>query len=207
MPARPPRFTVEVGTNGRVYYTVDRVGVFTLEPNPYQDDGSILVSHGRGSAYLTSSYKNLPEAPVIYGITLLGGSVYNPDRDKANPWARITVRRLTDRYTGQSVPDATRRRTEAIIEVLAGDWLQRPDLPLLKAAAQCQLLPARIREHQHVQQKLLAQRDELDAKITEEHDQIEALHSQLRDAQRLTGQDLSLNRPPAGERGAEARSA
>jgi hypothetical protein len=191
-----------------VYYTVDRVGVFTLEPNPYHDDdGRILVSHGRGSAYLASSYKNLPDAPVIYGIMLLGGSVFDPDRDKANPWARITVRRLTDRYTSQAVPDATRRRTEAIIEVLAADWLQRPDLPLLKAAAQCQLLPVRMREHQHTRQRLLAQRDQLDAKIGEEQDQIEALQSQLREAQRLTGQDLSPGHSPRCERDPEARSA
>ncbi len=83
-------FTATATDWGRVEFDVDQVGIFTVAfgSNGYPhdcDSERIEVVYGRwADDILFGRARELPSAPVINGIQLAGGSVFDPDQALAH---------------------------------------------------------------------------------------------------------------------------
>jgi hypothetical protein len=159
---------------GRVYYTVDKVGTFTIGwdahgPTP---DANLHVWWGRWDSdrYHHHGYEPLPEAPVFYGITLVGAAVFHPDKvDEDRAWW-LPARRSLGQFRSESVPDGTQARAWDALRPLARDFLGRDDRGALLAAHQILHAPRRRTD-------LNRQIDALQAEIVERQDRLEALQA------------------------------
>lgn len=157
-------FEAEVVDLGRVAYRVQRVGTFTMSYGasryPRQDDGTYLeVGYGRWSSpHLPGRNEVVEDAPVIYGVHLVCGAVFDADvaiahllEDSSWPWWLATQRRTTDRAGWEafgSAPEATARRAAGIVAALTEDYLDRDDAPQLLAAHRRGHAQERLSEHQ-----------------------------------------------------------
>lgn len=153
-------------STGRVFYTVPRVGTFTLEPGQdldgWRDDPlCVHMTYGRAPLTWHSGYAPLPDAPVLYGITLVGAAVFGTDPEP--PTWGFPCRRSTGPYTATSVPPRTAQRARAIALELAGDWLARPDRGRLLDAHRMWKAPARLAAAELAHQRALDRLAEVQA--------------------------------------------
>ena len=147
-------WTTDYATGVTVYRaSAPRVaGSFTVvtEHSPYEstvdvDTPRVRVVYGRGDLHAVYGDRHA-DRPVINSVQLTGASVVDTTTLRAHrvDGAWTPGRRLSDRdvhasrstgpYTSQSAPQATQRRTAAIIEALLSHWLTRPDNLALRVA-------------------------------------------------------------------------
>lgn len=159
--------------HGRVAYRVDRVGTFTLYRDP------LTYGAGRDAPGLRCTYgldlepvwhhgtEPLPEAPVVFGVTLVGATVFDPDRRQPeSPWW-LVVRRPVDRFRSERAPERTCARVSEIVGALTEHYLGRADRFALEHAQAVSLAPGRLREHE----RHLADLDRRIAALRQERDQ------------------------------------
>jgi hypothetical protein len=152
------RITVEAEVDheaGVVFYTVAKVGTFTIGPDIYSSSQDysedprpryVHVTYGRFVGY-PYAYTSPPEAPVIYGVTLTGGAVLDPSTlDDLTPW-RFPCRRYMGPYSAMSAPDGVKRRCLDITVALLRDYFARPDLDVIERAHQRRQAPGMYAGH------------------------------------------------------------
>lgn len=168
---------------GRVVYRVAGVGAFTLEREafgyPARRDNiectyGVLTGdrrfYGRGP---------LPEAPVVFGITIGGGAVFNPDRftdpDRKDDrgcrawWGNLPAQRAPeDGSYGGSVPDGTGKRLTDILGALTLHYLDRPDRPAIEHAQAVRFAGQRLATHQREIDRLREEIVEREAALVRE---------------------------------------
>jgi hypothetical protein len=147
---------------GRVIYTVDKVGCFTIERDHFgnidQRADSLYIAYGRiETEHHPRAYDSpvLPDAPVVNGVQLgNGGCGFNPDKLSADPDGRgylqeWPVFRPANRglIINDPVSDATRKRVKYICVALMSHYLNRPDYPAIERARARYLAPTRLRQH------------------------------------------------------------
>lgn len=168
---------------GRVVYVVDRIGSFTIERWPYgypERSTDLAVWYGRNDhdGYVSGD-KPLPEAPVVFGITICGAAVFSEDRftdpalaeDLTKPWRALNVQRQVRERPfplSTSAPDGTRVRVTGIVGVLVLDYLAREDRPAIDRAHQVRCAPDRLRGHQRTITGLRTQMAEIQAQLDRE---------------------------------------
>lgn len=147
---RELRTTVEVDwSRGRVFYTVGRVGTFTFERDLFGNtDGraaTLHVFYGRheGEGY---PYDQLPEPPVVFGVTLKGACGFNPEKLVQEPEHGHYMWRV-DRAEGCEAPAGTRKRVHEICSALVTHYLTRDEYEAVEQARARYLAPARLRKH------------------------------------------------------------
>jgi hypothetical protein len=180
---RPIDVTDEVDADmGRVVYRVAGIGAFTIErdPNGYSVDpardyalhctygvltGPRLI-YGRGA---------LPEAPVMFGITIGGAAVFSPSRftEETNRYGRpwrwsLPMQRATEHECRGSVPQRTSDRVSDIVGALTLHYLDRPDREDIEHIQAVRLAPSRLNAHTSTIARLTEQIDDLIAKRTHE---------------------------------------
>lgn len=139
---------------GRVVYVVDKVGTFTMERDEYgrTDDRAraLHVHYGRhdGEDWYSGD-EPLPDAPVVFGITITGGATYPEERftDPAYRPSWYWPARRARSAGGGAVPTRTAGRVEAIVRVLTLDYITRPDYDAIEHARAQYLAPTRLRKH------------------------------------------------------------
>lgn len=157
---RPITFTATATDCGRVEFDVDQAGTFTMAfgANGYPHDcdaDQLETGYGRWSDdVLFGRRQLLPDAPIINGIQLIGGSVFDPDealahlRDTETDWSGwLTVYRHNDSWNEQ-VPWKTRERVAYIVARLTESFLERDDVEELLAAHRAHHAPTRIARHE-----------------------------------------------------------
>lgn len=175
------RLTATVDTDwerGLTFYAVDRIGAFTVDWEPYgypKRQPGVRVQYGRVVDRYRYSYDYAPEAPVLFGVTLGGASVFDAEQvgDDGGPggsyWWLAPPRRFTSNLTSETVPDGTHRRAAEIVAAVARHWLDRADQPALLAAHQRRHAPARLQLHQHnidrLREKIANAQAELDREV------------------------------------------
>ena len=178
-------FTATATDWGRVEFDVDQVGIFTVAfgSNGYPhdcDSERIEVVYGRwADDILFGRARELPSAPVINGIQLAGGSVFDPDqalahlRETENDWCGwLTVFRRNDTCSEQ-VPWKTRQRVAYIVARLVEAFLEREDGDELLAAHRAHHAPARIARHEENLQRVEAELTEWRSRRAIEMQQLE----------------------------------
>ncbi len=137
---------------GRVFYTVARVGgtkvgTFTIGPDDTHIDGEggVCVSYGR-APLRHHGRGDLPEAPVLFGVTLAGLAVFRPSSMRAAryPSSWLVCRRTVDQHRTAYVPEGTHARAADIVRALVEDWEARDDNDALWAAHVRHLAPGRL---------------------------------------------------------------
>lgn len=137
--------------NGQVGYDVARIGRFTIgygahrRHTAYDDSAYLVVTYGDGTGggdfYTTCTLRH-PDAPTIFGITLIGKSVIDTDRvmeylaaepHQRSPWWISPSRYDKDGHL-VDVPDRTHGHVARIVAALVEDFLDRPDAEQLLAA-------------------------------------------------------------------------
>lgn len=175
---------------GRVVYRVAKVGAFTIEQHPYAYPDTtraaeVHVQYGvHGRDVYASGYRLLPESPVVNGVTIGGGAVFDParfapevlDEQRERTWTpTIPMRRgLADGTVHGSVPDATARRVTDIVAALTLDFLAREDHPDLALAQAVRLAPGRLTEHQRQINRLAEEIAEREAALAVERSRADA---------------------------------
>jgi hypothetical protein len=157
---RPITFTATATQWGRVEFDVEQVGAFTVAfgANGYPHDCDterLEVVYGRWTDdQLFGRARDLDGAPVINGIRLVGGSVFDPDqalahlRETENDWCGwLTVFRRNASWSEQ-VPWKTKERAAYIVARLVEAFLERADVDELLAAHRAHHAPARIARHE-----------------------------------------------------------
>lgn len=152
-------FAATATDSGRVEFDVDRVGTFTLafgsSGYPYDcDDQRLEVAYGRWDDEESAGrLRELPDAPVINGVRLAGGSFFDPNqalahlRDLDDPWCGwLSVYRRRDGHS-EMVPWRTKDRVVFIVARLVEAFLDRDDVAELLAAHRAHHAPARIARH------------------------------------------------------------
>lgn len=165
---RRTRFTcAEPTPGGNVHYDVAGTGVLTVgyDPGarPGKDAEHLRLAFGRwdGEASLVSHHGPLPEAPVLFGVEILGSALVDVDDvveylaspvDRRSSWWLRVQRRLGDDV--REVPDGTRTRMAEIIAAVAEDYLDRPDSEELLTAHRRHHAPRRAQERQAMLERM-----------------------------------------------------
>jgi hypothetical protein len=172
---------------GRVVYTVAKVGTFTIERDAYESNSeNLFIHYGRHDTASRYRYDDpLPEAPVFFGITLIGGAGFDPvrftDPDSVKRWYTWPARR----QSRGSVPDATAKRAEEICRFITLDYLERDDYPAIERARARHLAPGRLAGHQ--------------CEIDRLRGEIATRQAQLAEQIQLADQQATLINPAAAE--------
>lgn len=187
----PLRFSSEPDyATGRVFYTVPRVGLFTFEPGQsvdgWRDDPlRVHMTYGRAPLTWHNGYLPLPDAPVLYGITLVGAAVFTVDPEPST-WG-FPCRRSTGSCTSTSVPPRTASRARSIALALSADWMDRPDRQRLLDAHSLWKAPGRLASAVYAHQRALDRLAEVQATVDAASAVVEEL---VRAAGRLDVLDL-----------------
>lgn len=157
---RPIIFTATATALGRLEFDVDQVGILTMAFGSggyplHGDTDRLEVAYGSWSdGVLFGRGRELSGAPVVNGIHLVGGSVFDPDealahlRETEHDWCGwLTVFRRNESWNEQ-VPWRTRERVAYVVARLAETFLEREDLEELLAAHRAHHAPARIAQHE-----------------------------------------------------------
>jgi hypothetical protein len=185
LPGRALRVTTEVDWKyGRVFYVVDKVGTFTIERDQYGSTDAradtLYIHYGRyDTEWRSFDDEPLPEAPVLYGITLTSFCGFGQEKfTNAQPggWYQWPVRRVRAE-SGQpswslrdssTVPDGTRKRVYEICGVITLDYLARSDYHAIERARAAHLAPGRLRHHTKRIAELRAQIGKAQAELDRE---------------------------------------
>lgn len=148
---------------GRVVYRVAGVGAFTIQRDPYgysvdPTRRCLQCTYGVYTSDRYNSYRQgaLPEAPVMFGITIGAAAVYGDDRfveeideRTGRPrWrAPLPMQRATEHETRGTVPDKTAARITDIVGALTMEYLTRPDREAIEHVQAVRLAPGRLNEH------------------------------------------------------------
>ncbi|MDQ8707843.1 hypothetical protein RCO28_36050 [Streptomyces sp. LHD-70] len=125
-------------TTGCALYRVDRVGTFTLDwdsghhNDPEDPDAVELlrVTYGAGTDFRW--HPPMPDAPVLFGITLAGQEPFTRGALGRNPM-NLRPHRMISTAPAYA-PVGVRRRTNAIVHTLVDHWLDQPWTPDLRRA-------------------------------------------------------------------------
>lgn len=174
---------VDFDARGRVLYRT-KVGVFTVEPTTgpdlYRDDPHLVkVWYGTAPDGWHNGQHPLPDAPVIFRVTLLGAAVFNPDKLADPAWHShgLPVRR----EGGGQAPSGTRRAVGAILRDILTDWRARPDLDELRAAHARFEAPARLASARRALDAALARQQAADYAVFAARDTVHELATLLVD--------------------------
>lgn len=143
-------------------------GTILIYPKRYGQDAvptDIQVQFGDGDHH---NDRDHTDRPVINGIRILGGAVFDPaDVDEFNARS-IYVGRPNQWNGADRVPDATSAYTLAIVRALVRHWRARPDVDQLRLASARRTAAGRLPDLERVIAKLredvTALLDELAAK-------------------------------------------
>ncbi|WP_431976042.1 hypothetical protein [Micromonospora haikouensis] len=163
-------FTTTPDEYGRVVYTVEKIGTFTIQPaNRYvRDEPSVQVVFGRLEGPIRYFYSDkLPDRPVICQIELGGAPIFRPSQmDPKCPYGWMTVRRAT---TGTQAPAATAKRTADIVHALVNHWQARDDLDELIGYQDWHLAPERRAGHLKQIKRLNGEVEKLLTQLADQH--------------------------------------
>ncbi|MET9964816.1 hypothetical protein ABZZ80_02510 [Streptomyces sp. NPDC006356] len=125
-------------TTGSALYRVTRVGTFTfdwdpshhIDPEVPHDQEHLRVTYGAGTT--CRSYPTLPDAPVMFGLTLVGQETFTMAALDTDPLCLRPFRLVAT--APAYAPAGPRRRTNEIVRALARHWLTQPWAPELRRA-------------------------------------------------------------------------
>lgn len=150
---RELRVTTEVDrARGRAFYVVAGVGTFTLERDSYAAADAVRASrlhlyYGRftDDHWYTGDREGYPEAPVVFGVKLGGGCVFDAEKLMADPGRYFTW--AARRAGGGEAPAKTRKRVHEIATAIVGHYLARDDFAAIEHARAIVAAPDRLRKH------------------------------------------------------------
>lgn len=125
-------------TTGCAHYRLTRIGTFTFDWDPtFQHDPEdphaqdhLRVTYGTGTDFRW--HPPMPDAPVLFGITLAGQETFSSTALTDN---RLHLRPHRMIHTAPAyAPVGARRRTNEIVHALATHWLAQPWTPDLRRA-------------------------------------------------------------------------
>ncbi|MEU8310452.1 hypothetical protein AB0C84_43500 [Actinomadura sp. NPDC048955] len=187
-PRGPISFTVAIDwSHGRVRYEVDRIGVFWLSPSDEYGPDNVRIQYGDdGENYFQrAGYQARPNAPQVFGITIVGTAVVNPSYAKPTENGWVNVRRRGADHYSVSAPTATSQRIAQIVYALLNHYQKHPDLKRIRVAQARYRAPARLAAHQRTATKL-----------TERITELETERAQAMKA--AAAQQALLDQPPPG---------
>lgn len=125
-------------TTGSALYHVTRVGTFTLDwdpshhtdPEDPHDQEQLRVTYGAGTT--CRPHPALPDAPVLFGLTLVGQETFTTTALDADPLCLRPYRLVAT--APAYAPAGPRRRTNEIVRALARHWHTQPWTPDLRRA-------------------------------------------------------------------------
>lgn len=132
---------------GAVVYVVDKVGTFTVIRDIYSSGSDTLhILYGRYDGTRVHWGNNpMPEAPVLFGITLVGGAGFDPAKFTDPNWSR-SWGWPCHRESGGSAPAATCHRAEEYCRAITLDYLARDDYAAIERARAVYSAPTRLHQ-------------------------------------------------------------